>query len=574
MQMDLAAWDYAAFVQQLERAVSGLHVPSSSAEHRAANAWLVSLVENASAPQWCVALLESQQRMAVTEAALVVAAGVVAEAAKKATDTGDISTRVLSLLRLCVGVPSRPAAARLANAVASVASASRMEDALLASHDFAVLDSTRQLLLLQAVAEALEEQASPEELFVRPSVRAACSIAVQLLHEALLPSTALPTSPPEAAAPVLRCLASWGACGLCYMHLITAQPALAAALIGALQAPSAFPSTLTGDVEAIVHAALAATVIRNCLMSSMEAGDEVELSACAPLLRALGALACVAAALGAPIVEGESGSIGHGEGGNGGGHGSNVGDCNAQDGASAELVGVAAASAAILLELLIDEFEKPEECSNDALDGNSNGLGLLHGLIELLLACSAHPFATPAENAMEGLLTFLTALPPTRDQAWRPALCNLITERVGVRCACAELRRGTGDMDELTSFREQYCRPLLRACSEELRATWLERLAYTLRPAAERGHFIDIAELEAVEVALFVGSCCSPRVAGSDSNQAAQDVGRLASSLQHAYSACVVSLSINPPPVLIALPQQIASCCEAMQNLKMAAAIL
>ena len=71
-----------AFAAQLAAATTALHAPRTADEQRAANAWLASLADDTSAPALCEGVLRAPGDL--PEAALVVAAGVVGAATRRA----------------------------------------------------------------------------------------------------------------------------------------------------------------------------------------------------------------------------------------------------------------------------------------------------------------------------------------------------------------------------------------------------------------------------------------------------------------------------------------------------------
>ena len=151
--------DAGIFVQ----AVDTLHSPTATPAQRvAANDWLVAFAAVAEAPSVCEAVLRWPGASA---AALCFAANVVATSAAQLG-----AAAAMPLLQMCASVPSRAAAARLAQAAAEAIVRAGGEAAFFDEPLFAQLDTARKLLVLQCVAEALEQHASPEELQCRPNL--------------------------------------------------------------------------------------------------------------------------------------------------------------------------------------------------------------------------------------------------------------------------------------------------------------------------------------------------------------------------------------------------------------------
>ena len=520
-------------------AVEALHSPHAApAQRAAANAWLVEFAANEGAPALCESVLRAPE---APEPTLIFAAGVVASSASRLG-----AAAAVPLLQLCAGVASRPAAARLAQAATAVVVVARAEDALLTEATFVSLDVARKMLVLQSLAEALEQQASPEELQYRPSARAACAAAVQLLQPA-----ALPPAPPASAAPALRCLASWAACGLGYAQLCEEYAPLAAALAAALPAALAPCDDELQRSELLSHATRALAVLRACVQASVDTGEELELlPTCAPLLRTLGGFRGAVPLLGVPTVDAATG-----ESDGGGTHGD----------ACAELASGLAALGALLLDLLAEPIVEALDAGAvlvagaggggavGAMGGEAAGVvsvvaaaaagcegggeegELIAALLSFLLACSSHPVAAVAEAAADGWRDFVSALPSAPAGGgggggggeWRGALLSRVVGATLPRLSRAQLRRGCGDDDDdLADFRERSGAPLLAALSEGLGETrWLAPLAGVLRttlPGAGAGGGADggggalpLEQLEQIEVALFAGACTSARCCGA-----------------------------------------------------------
>ena len=148
--------DASIFVQ----AVDTLHSPTATPAQRAsANDWLVAFAADAEAPSVCEAVLRWPGASA---AALCFAANVVGTSAAQLG-----AAAAMPLLQMCASVPSRSAAARLAQASAAAIVLAGGEAAFFDEPLFAQLDTARKLLVLHCVAEALEQDASPEELQCR-----------------------------------------------------------------------------------------------------------------------------------------------------------------------------------------------------------------------------------------------------------------------------------------------------------------------------------------------------------------------------------------------------------------------
>ena len=526
----------------------------------AANAWLVSFAEDPAAPQQCVALLSSAASGAhVPETALVFAAGVVATAAMAAG-----LSSASPLLELCRSLPSRAAVTRLAGAAAAVAATGQVEGDLLRAPAFQLLEMTRQLVVLDALAQHLEGLASAEELACRPSFGNACRLAVALIESALLTSMDPPTEPhatqdgPAAtAAPVdatLRCLGSWAACGFSFGQLVDEHAALLGMLL-VLVRRGLFPdvpdeasdsqgasvgAAEAREARATLQASLAACAIRDCLQCSMDLGEEIEIAGCAHLLHLVAALGGRAAQLGAPRVD----ALGSSDGG------------GAISDELSQLAGAIGAIAGLLLELLLEpliETVQGAAVASQSPDGES--ASHLFGLLNVLLACTSHTLSGPAEVAAAGWISLASALPPRASggskweqggalATWRQQVFTRLLEVMISRCSRSHLRRGTGeDLEDLESFRQRCAAPLFVVCSEQLGgARWLHLLAAGLRPTGDCGHMnaggcdcfppaVSGLDPEMVEVLLFAASSTSPRCLAAEAEAGAE--GRLSEAFYH-----------------------------------------
>ena len=474
-----------AFAAQLAEATRALHAPRTADEQRAANAWLASLADDASAPALCEGVLRAPGDL--PEAALVVAAGVVGAATRRAAN----SAALPDLLQLFGAATHRPVASQLAAAAAATAASTRSEPALVELT--ASLDAPRQLLVLEALADAVAAVASPEEAAARPGAAEAARRAVALLEAALAPSA------DADAAAALRCVGAWAACGVCtYGALAEARPGVC----DALRAPLVDAAT-TADGGGVERAASAAAVLHELVRAGVDNFEELEAEAAAPLLQALGGLAALVGRLGAPAVDAASGLT---------------------DGGAAAFGEAGAALAVALARLGAIFVEALAEAAAAALDGGGGG-GELEGLFALLLACTDHPLAAVADAAADGWRCFCAALPPPPggvDPPWRAAVCEQAATRLLARCSAAQLRRGTGDdADDLAFFREACAAPALGALSEELGALrWMRLVDAALRPPLQAltSGAADGAAAEAVEATLFGAACTSPRCGARGAN--------------------------------------------------------
>lgn len=488
-----------------------------------ANAFLVSLSSDPSAPQACEALLAAPD--AAPEPALVVAAGILTESLCTASVVpAEGAARAVRLLELCAGVPSRPAAARLAKASAALAAASHSEPSLLATPLFVGLDQARQLMLLQALPETLETQCSPEELSARAPARGACTMAVRLLQRALLPPPAGSLGDAEGSAAALACLASWAACGLFGYGELSSEPCepLLEALLALVRCPLAAPpaGAVAGAVagwaepQRVLVAALAANTLRCCVACSMDLYEEHELEDCSELLAAVAAYAPHVAGLGVPRLD----SAGITDGGEAAG-----GEGAAR--LASELVGLAALTIELLAEPVatVDLTDLSRAADADT-DTDAADAAAVRGACALMLAGSAHPLESVAEAAAGGWTRLLEALPPRSAPfffeagggptlQWRNSLFTQVASHTVGRSSYAQLRRGTGeDAEDVVAYRDRCSTALLRELSVELGLEWLRMLSASLSqslagfPASEE-------QVEAVESLLAAAAATSPRCA-------------------------------------------------------------
>ena len=263
----------AMLAASMEAAVDALHGgdPSRAVE---ANRFLVELVDQPAAAGAADMLLSIGTASA---ASLTFAAGLVGRAAEH---SGGAAVQQ-HLLNHCARLACKPACTRLAQALVTVAVAETAEDALLTSQAVAGLEPPRQLIILHVLAERMEQQASPEELHARPSAVAASARALELLMSHLLHPPSTPPAVRADPASIMRCLASWAACGLGYAAFYTTHKQLLAALLQALVALPRLPTCQVGrsghgylheraSAEQLSEAALVAEVLRCCLQSSLE----------------------------------------------------------------------------------------------------------------------------------------------------------------------------------------------------------------------------------------------------------------------------------------------------------------
>ena len=294
---DMSSMEYSLAAQihfmgtHFRAAVAALH-SADAAACRDANAWLVSFSIDPAAPSVAEQFLQTD---AASAAEQTFAAGILARAARQHG-----LAAVDHLLRLCHPPSCTQAASSLAVAVASTAVAAWHEEALLRSQALIALPPRRRLLLLQALADALRQSTTVEQLrYARPSGAAACRIAVGMLQDALL-GTSAQRAVSETSA--LQCVVAWGSCGgLSYAALHDNYPSLAVALYSSLDPATlvttqqhshpdgkARHATVTlPDPKCVSRASLAAAGLQAFLQSAVTAGEEVTLPACAPLLHAL-----------------------------------------------------------------------------------------------------------------------------------------------------------------------------------------------------------------------------------------------------------------------------------------------
>ena len=505
------------------QAVRALHCPQSVGEQRAANEWLLAFAESPAAAEVCEIVLRSPSSLAEEH---VSAAGVYARVEQA-------PVRLLDVVR---SLSCKPAILILARAVATIATAHRAEAELLSSAGFAVLDRPRQLLLLEALAESVAHDASPEECALRPSTAAARPAVLDAVAVALLPPAAAAdhyTSAEERAA-ALRCLTAWAACGVSWSALVDAKPALALALVASLE-----PCTLDGGGGTlqrgqVVHAACVAATLRACLQCELDTSSELEAPYYEPLLGVLarwgappGGSAPIAA-LGAPLVEDATGRVLHG------------GDLEAACGELAcGLIGMGALMLSLLAEVTEDLLSpastpppvaSPPPPSAPAAPTPPPAVTQLHSAYELLLASIAHPLPAAAEIAVDGWGELAVAVTCSSSSSAAAALANDLFERAAAntiqRSSLAQLRRGTGeDAADLDAWRERAAAPWLAACSERLPAErWLGALSSALLDAlrlceASGAHpAVCVATAptpqlssacESIEVLLFAASCTS-----------------------------------------------------------------
>ena len=516
------------------QAVAAIHSPDPLAAQswRGANAWLVTFSDDPRAGQVCQSVLQSSQ---TTLAEQTFAAGILARAAKgQGTSTG--TSTAVELLHLCKVPACLQAVSSLAPPIAQAAVANKAEDQLLQSSAFCTLEPPRQLLLLHALADALCQAASVEELRHRPTAVSACKLALGLLQDALLPpalvappSDALPAAAAMDPATSLRCLCAWASCGVDIMTLGATYPAITNFLLLALQPHSVLiQGGRAQDATLLNQASLAASVFGACLQCTLDAAEDITLVECAPLLGTLAhwappantddvrtgssanVLVLNVAMLGVPTFDGHGMSDGGGEFGN----------------VSIGLACGLASVASVALEALAEDIDSTFASVHLPGCGEATQLAARHArsVMELLLACSSHPCTAVAEVAAEGWLYFARSQPaPAAPFSWAHAVFRVVVQRTTARCSRAQLRQGTGDDGEdLAQWRERSARPLLNACSELLGIeAWLttiaEALRSTLADARVQGAMRDPASVpidhngvETLEAFLFAAACTSP----------------------------------------------------------------
>ncbi len=436
------------FRARLAAAVGTLHAPTSTAQQQQdANAWLVALAADDSTPALCEAVLASPG--ALPEAALVVAAGVLSTSAVRAGGAA-----VPALLQLCSSLESRPVVARLAAAAAEASVSVRAEDRLLGAAGFVSLDAQRQLLVLEALADSLAAQASPEELAARPTAVAACRVAVEMLALAL----AAPHG--STADSAMRVLGSWAGCGVSYTALCSSHPHACSRLLSHL-------ATAPTDVAETRTAALAAAALRDLVSAGSDLGDEIEPRLRAPLDGALGAFA--------PFIN----------------------QLGASDGRAAEPLTDAAHLAAAVTSLAAAVVGVSADALGEAAGGQAGTLP--RGALSLLLASTDHPSLHVAEAAAAGWLDLCVALPRGAPSTWQADLFERVAGALLSRCALAprgrgdctsgEIARDEEEIGEIEAYRGAHAAPLLCALCDQLGGVWLRMLSTALRDAvaARRG---------------------------------------------------------------------------------------
>ncbi|KAL1519374.1 hypothetical protein AB1Y20_022900 [Prymnesium parvum] len=458
----------------------------SSEQGARANAWLMALSQDPAAPSACFTLLQSSSSLEVPEAALLVAARLVASAPHQPSEAAH---RQAQLIELCATVPSRPAAAHLAAAAASLATASKSEDSLLDSALFASLDLARKLLVLRSLADSLGACGSAEELSARPSARAASHRAVSLLEAVVLHPHHLPT-----LTEALVCLAAWADCGLLsFEALALAHRSLLDALLAALVAPLAVGLDTGGaglPADRLRVAALAAAAIHACVVCSSELGDEVDLAIGAGVLQALDALSAHVTSLGAPRLDADGTTDGGAASG---------GDVAAW--LASELAGLATRTIELLIDGLVEHKLMPSSgtkgkmAGGEACSDETRGHELaeaVRGVVALALSALLHPVGPVAETAASGWNRILEALPPSvccspvdaDVHAWRIPVFIAVAQNVITRSSYAQLRRGAGDdVEDVHAYRERSSSPLLRDLSVELGLDWVLTISRSLEQA-------------------------------------------------------------------------------------------
>ena len=264
----------ADFARQLECAAAGLQ--GSERERVSSNAWLVEVAGHGESPRLCEALL--RDGLCASEGSCVVAAGIVAEAAV-VQPWGEGTAR--QLLELAAFAPSRPAAARLSRAACVGAVRARREAdvvrALLQAAPGPAGDLGFQERLgrlrygaLEALATALGDAASAEELACRPGALEACGAAAGLVEVGFAAEATSQGGggyPDEAG----RLLAAWADCGLLGLGNVHA------AVVDAL-----LDRAVGGGHEA------AAATLRACVDASLASAEDVDGARLARVAEALG----------------------------------------------------------------------------------------------------------------------------------------------------------------------------------------------------------------------------------------------------------------------------------------------
>jgi hypothetical protein len=460
-------------------AVDVLHGSSSTAESRAAaNTWLLEAASQPAAPAAAEALLAAPAGT-VSDVALAYAAGIVGRAGA----TVGIGA-VEPMLHLCVNMASRQVVMVLAHALTGIAISAKAEDQLLRGSAFPCLETPKQIAVLQALAANLEQCGSAEELQARPTAVAASVQALTILEAALM--APVEVAPPTAVKTVLRCLSSWGACGCDYARFHEEHYHLLQALIHSMRLESVCFAGESIDGERVETAALAGSVLRSSLLSSVETGAEIELHCLDPLRTMLTTWTALLPMLGAPTVD----ASGETDGG-----GAHANEC-------AELASVLCAIAALLVEALADMVVDSEPASDVAREA-----------FELLLCGCSHVLAGPAELAAEGWIAFEATLPTSRSQApeWSCGLFSQVAQRAVARCAFSHLHLGTGeDAHDLNEWRERCTRPLLGACSRQVGGTaWLTLMENGIHQASQKAQLLNV-DFVAFEAWLFAGACSDP----------------------------------------------------------------
>ena len=558
-------------------AVDALHSGNDAA---AANAWLLAFAEEPHAPAACESVVASPNASVAQQ---VFAVGVVGRAAARLP----VGTSIEPLLQL-IGAPgsSPQAVASLAVFLSAATLAAGAEEQLLACSSFVAFPPGKQLAVLHALAEGLAQQASIEELRAKPPVVAACQRAVHTLQHVALETPAAAAGGVDSAdaadvgrCAALRCLAAWAECGVDYMTLCRGYPSLTSALFGCLD-PRAIERSPHGAWPSLQLPAIAASVLRACLQSALEADEPLTIDACAPLFSIAAAwsgdtsaAASAGAAapawssvrsLGTPQVDLSTGLS------DGGGPDATV---------RTELACGLAAISALALELTVEDTD---EAFRSATNGEGGAAAApLRGAIALLLASTDHALTGPAEIAAEGWISLAAALPSAPHSAapWRGELYTLVVQCAVRRCSRAHLRAGTGeDADDLEEWRERCAAPLLTACSELLGvAPYLEPLAEALQAALEgRAHpahgwggpgpMQQLEALEAIESLLFAAACTSGHGSQRGCSAAAAAAAKVEQLAAAAASAAATPGAVGSPAAEIAgaVLSRAAACRAAL----------
>ena len=522
---------------------------------REANAYLVTFAESPGAASLCEAVLAAAD---ASSAEQTFAAGILARAANPTVLAASPAT-VSRLLQLCHAPMAPAAVSSLAAAVAAATCQAGAEEALVRSADLATLTRPRRLIVLQALADALCQTASIEELRFRPRVVAACTATLAFVRDSLLspPSvTATPVDEPVDPAAALQCLAAWAGCGIDFVALALACPEVASLLMDALEpqplllaaastrfkASGGRPGRATSEPTRM--ASLAAGALRALLQGTLDAGELLQPPALASVSRLLAVLAAWHGdnTLGDPPGAGTSDnnfSSDHGASGAFPGSATPPELMMAPPPASIpcilclraesnDLACNLVAVAALTLEAVTDlQNEAPGVAG--AGPGEPGLPPQAAGALQMLLACSSHPLPGPADVAADGWLGLArTQTAPLPAGSWWRGVFRNVTIATAQRCSRGHLARGwvlgAGDDDnDLDVWRERSAQPLLTACSELLGLEdFLPPLTEAVQGVATRLEAASASgdDLDLLEALLFALGCTSPRCLRTSSAEA------------------------------------------------------